>query len=194
MRVESYNSFAMSRNFSGKKIGGISVPDYNDFYFNTKTAPKMSDDKFTEAIVQQAQKDAAIGKAGVECPGFKSLMKSYVSVVSPDRKGMISNALTSLEHIKKLPKPEAISLLDILLGKRIMSADNELSYAEFKDSNGEVIATYSNGGWSFQSTKAEDARTSEFYGIYLDAWNAARSGAEDLPVSATRFGTMDVIV
>lgn len=113
--------------------------------FFTKTVPKMSDEKFKEAIIQQAQKDAPTGKFGVECPGFKNLMDSYVSVISPDRKGIIDKTLATFNSINQSPiqQPKAISLLDILLGKRIMPTGNEISYAEFKDSSGEIVVTFS---------------------------------------------------
>ncbi|WP_077610219.1 hypothetical protein [Clostridium sp. Marseille-P2415] len=189
MRIGSYNSITVNQQFSKKKPSSVPVPD-----FFAKTAPKMSDVKFNEAIVQQAQKDASTGKFGVECPGFKSLMESYVSVVSPDRKGIIDKAMTTLNGINQssVPQPEAISLLDILLGKRIMSASNEISYAEFKDGSGEIVATFSNGTWHAMGTPAEDARTSEFYGIYIEAWNAARGEITDPAVSGTSSGTIDV--
>lgn len=57
---------------------------------------------------------------------------------------------------------KAISLLDILLEKLTMSNDNTISYAEFKDSSGEIVATFSNGTWHAMGIPAEDARTSEF--------------------------------
>lgn len=55
-------------------------------------------------------------------------MDSYVSVVSPDRKGIIDNALATLNSINQspIPLPKSISLLDILFGKRIMSTDNDI--------------------------------------------------------------------
>lgn len=189
MRVDSYNSFAGNQQCSRKRISSVLVPD-----FFTKKAPKMGDEKFKEVIIQQAQKDAPTGKFGVECPGFKNLMDSYVSVVSPDRKGIIDNALATLNSINQspIPLPKSISLLDILCGKRIMSTDNEISYAEFKDSSGEIVATFSNGTWHAMGTPAEDARTSEFYGIYREAWNAARGEATDPPVSDTSAGTINV--
>lgn len=191
MRIERYSGLEMSYKSFGKRIRGVSVPDYDSDNFYTKTSPKMSDEKFREIIVKQAQKDATTGKFGVECPGFKSLMKSFVSVASPDRKGIITNALTSLGKMNKLPKAEAISLLDILLGKRIISADHELSYADFKDSSGEIVATFSNGTWHAMGTPAEDARASEFYGIYRDAWNAAKSETANTPVP-TAANSIDI--
>lgn len=189
MRINSYNSFQVNQPSSRKKASSVSVPE-----FFIKKEPKMSDDKFKEAIIRQAQKDAPTGKFGVECPGFKNLMDSYVSVVSPDRKGIIDNALATLNSINQspIPQPKAISLLDILLGKRMISDNNEISYAEFKDSSGEVVATFSNGTWHAMGTPAEDARTSEFYGIYRDAWNAARNETTTPPVSNTSSGTIDV--
>lgn len=189
MRINSYNSFQVNQPSSRNKASSVSVPD-----FFAKKAPKMSDDKFKEAIIQQAQKDAPTGKFGVDCPGFKNLMDSYVSVVSPDRKGIIDNAMAALGSINQspIPQPKALSLLDILLGKLTMSDDNTISYAEFKDSSGEIVATFSNGTWHAMGTPAEDARTSEFYGIYREAWNAARGEATTPPVSDTSAGTIDV--
>lgn len=189
MRINSFNRFPESQQFSRKRISSVPLPDYF-----TKKAPKMNDDKFKEAIIQLAQKDAPTGRFGVECPGFRNLMDSYVSVVSPDRKGIIDNALATLSSIYQspIPQPKAISLLDILFGKRIMSDDNTISYAEFKDSSGEIVATFSNGTWHAMGTPAEDARTSEFYGIYREAWNAARGEATTPLVSDTSAGTIDV--
>ncbi len=37
-------------------------PDYTDFYFNTQKAPAMSDEKYRDAIIEQAQKDHSAGK------------------------------------------------------------------------------------------------------------------------------------
>ena len=191
MQVVSCNRNSISSNYSAAKICNIPLPDYNGFHYDTRTPSKMSEQKYEEAIVRQAQKDAATGKYGVECPGFKSLMKSYVSVVSPDRKGIIENALSGLSKVCKSPEPETISLLEILLGIKATKVD-AAPYAEFKDSNGELVATYSNSGWTFFSTKAETARTTEFDVIYHAAWNAARNDKDG--ASIAKAGSFDVVV
>ncbi|MDR2022489.1 MAG: hypothetical protein LBQ71_04415 [Hungatella sp.] len=97
MRIGNFNTFAQSCLFSGTgKIGNVQLPDYTDFHFNTQKSPAMNDDKYKEAIVEQAKKDQAAGKFQSESSGFRNLVKSYVSVSSPDRKGIITESLTAV--------------------------------------------------------------------------------------------------
>ncbi len=79
-----------------KKRGSVPSPDYTDFHFNTKTAPAMSDEKYKTAIIEQAKKDQAAGKFQSDSAGFRNLVKSYVSAVSPDRKSIISQGLRAI--------------------------------------------------------------------------------------------------
>lgn len=52
-------------------------------------------------------------------------------------------------------------------------------YIEFYDSNGEMVATYSNNGWTMFDTKAETGRRIEMCSIYNKAWgNAAKKSKE----------------
>lgn len=174
MRIGNDKPFAQSHLLSGtEKRGNVQLPDYTDFHLNTKTAPAMSDDKYRAAIIEQAKKDQEAGKFQSESAGFRSLVKSYVSVVSPDRKNMISEGLRAIyKNIN--PEPKTFNLLDYLLGTvKYNKEGNDLSYAEFYDSNGEMVATYSNSGWTSFGTKEENARESELWGIYNDAWNSA---------------------
>ena len=77
MRIENYNTFAQSRLFSGTgKIGNVQLPDLNDFHFNTKQSPAMSEDKYEEAIIEQAKKDQSEGKFQSDSAGFRNLVKS----------------------------------------------------------------------------------------------------------------------
>ncbi|MCQ1529703.1 hypothetical protein [Lutispora saccharofermentans] len=59
-------------------------------------------------------------------------------------------------------------------------------------SSGEIVATFSNGTWHAMGTPAEDARTSEFYGIYREAWNVARGEATTPTVYDTSAGMIDI--
>lgn len=174
MRIGNNKPFAQSHLLSEtEKQGNVQLPDYTDFHFNTKTAPAMSDDKYRSAIIEQAKKDQAAGKFQSESAGFKSLVKSYVSAVSPDRKNMISEGLRAI-YKNNNPEPKTFNLLDYLLGTVKYSKEgNDLSYAEFYDGNGEMVATYSNSGWTSFGTKEENARESELWGIYNNAWNSA---------------------
>lgn len=75
----------------------IQQPDFIRFDCCTKTAPAMSEEKYREAIVKQAQMDAAAGKFGDEySKGYRNLKKSFVSVSSPDRKSIIAGVWRAL--------------------------------------------------------------------------------------------------
>ena len=187
MRVENCGTFAQNRLSSGAgKIGNVPSPNYSDFNFNTKKAPAMSDEKYREAIVEQAKKDQSAGKFQSDSAGFRSLEKSYVSAVSPDRKNIITKGLTAIFKNKN-PQPKTLSLLDYLLGNvEYCKEATDVSYAAFYDSNGEMVATYSNGRWTSYGTKAENARQTELCGIYNQAWNnAAKASQRNGPVVST---------
>ena len=49
-------------------------------------------------------------------------------------------------------------------------------YIEFYDKNGEMVATYSNNGWTMYTTNAEAARQTEMCMIYNEAWGNAKRG------------------
>ncbi|MFT3986001.1 MAG: hypothetical protein QM697_19050 [Lachnospiraceae bacterium] len=133
----------------------------------------MVDEKYREAIIAQAKKDQSAGKFQSESSGFRSLVKSYVSTVSPDRKNIITEGLTAIFKNKN-PQPKTLNLIDYLFGNvKYCKEATDVSYAEFYDSNGEMVASYSNGKWISYGTKAENARESELWGIYNEAWNNA---------------------
>ncbi|MGC6174672.1 hypothetical protein [Lacrimispora sp. 38-1] len=179
MRIGNEQSLAQSRPLTGtQKRGNVPSPDYTDFHFNTKTAPAMSDEKYKTAIIEQAKKDQAAGKFQSDSAGFRNLVKSYVSAVSPDRKSIISEGLKAIyKNIRQEPK--TFNLLDYMFGSVKYSREaNDVSYAEFYDSNGEMVASYSNGRWISYGTKAENARESELWGIYNQAWNSAAKASQ----------------
>lgn len=179
MRIENYNTFSQScQKSSSRKIGNVPLPDYSDFHFNSKKSPAMSDEKYREAIIEQAKKDQSAGKFQSESAGFRSLVKSYVSAVSPDRKNIIKEGLTAIFKINK-PQPKTLNLIDYLFGNvKYCKEATDVSYAEFYDSNGEMVASYSNGTWISYGTKEENTRESELWGIYNDAWNNAGKASQ----------------
>lgn len=192
MRIGNDQSLAQSRPLKGTVKGGnVPSPDYTDFHFNTKTAPAMSDDKYKTAIIEQAKRDQAAGKFQSESAGFRNLVKSYVSAVSPDRKSIISEGLRAI-YKNTRQEPKTFNLLDYMFGSVKYSKEaDDVSYAEFYDSNGEMVASCSNGRWISYGTKTENSRESELWGIYNHAWNSAakvsrgNQGAADTDASAS---------
>lgn len=198
MRVENYSTFAKNSLLSGvEKSGSIPSPNYSNFNFNTKKAPAMSDGKYKEAIIEQAKKDQSDGKFQSDSAGFRSLVKSYVSTVSPDRKNIISSGLKAILKNNN-PQPKTLNLIDYLLGSvKYCKEATDVSYAEFYDSNGEMVASYSNGRWISYGTKAENARESELLGIYNEAWNNAASASQNNSFATsteTNIGLIDQFV
>lgn len=185
MRIENSNTFSQSRQLSSsRKIGNVPLLDYSDFHFNSKKSPAMSDEKYREAIIEQAKKDQSARKFQSESAGFRSLVKSYVSSVSPDRKNIITQGLKAIFKNKN-PQPKTLNLIDYLLGSvKYCKESTDVSYAEFYDSNGEMVASYSNGRWISYGTKEENTRESELWGIYNDAWNNAAKASQGVSTDA----------
>ncbi len=85
-------------------------------------------------------------------------------------------------HTGSIPKP--MSLLDVFLkngSAKYQKTDNELTYAEFYDSEGNMIASYDRGKWTELRTPDEAARQIEFCGIYNQAWGDAKRAATNPP-------------
>jgi len=186
MYVTNNNYATQNRVFSGTaKIAGVRLPDFTDVHVNTKKQSGTSDSEYEQAIIAQAIKDQQAGKVQNESAGFNKLAKSYVSEVSPDRNRIITQGLK--EALKKGSKND----LDILKpidwiallfeGKIKYQKESDcVEYAEFYDGNGEMVASYSNGGWTMFGTKAETGRQMEMCSIYNAAWGAAaRAGHQE---------------
>lgn len=179
MEVKSSIGALQRKSFLGTgSIGGIHLPDFNDKYFFSKKKSGISDGEYKRQIREQAYKDFAKGQFQNKSEGFNRLMKSYTSEVSPDRKGIITSSLNAvLWNRKKVQKP--IDLFATLLeGKvkyqKLPSGNSE--YMEFFDKNGEIVASYSNNGWTMYTTNAEAARQTEMCRIYNAAWGNAKRG------------------
>lgn len=175
MYVSNNSSVTQSRAFSNTgKIGGVSLPDFDSVFVYTKKKSDISDSDYEKAIVEQAAKDQATEKFQNESQGFNTLAKRYVSEVSPDRKNIITTGLHQITK-NKVDSEKPLNYITLLLkGKVKYQKDSaNITYAEFYDSNGEMVATYSNGGWTMLSTQAETARQIDMCSIYNRAWNAA---------------------
>ena len=179
MQIHLSNGSLQQRVFSGTgSIGGIHLPDFNDKYVFTKKKSGISKEEYRKQIVEQAYKDFENGTFQNKSEGFNRLMKSYTSEVSPDRKGIITSGLKAVSRNgKNVLKP--IDFVATLLEGEVRyrkqpSGDSE--YIEFYDKSGEMVATYSNKGWTMFTTNAEAARQTEMCMIYNAAWGNARRG------------------
>ena len=177
MQVDSIN--LQQRYFSGTgSIGGIHLPDFNDKYVYTRKKSGISDSEYRRQIMEQAYKDYEKGQFQNKSEDFNRLMKQYVSEISPDRKGIITSGLKAVSRNRQdVIKP--IDFIATLLEgevkyQKLPSGKSE--YIEFYDKNGEMVATYSNNGWTMYPTKAEVARQTEMCMIYNEAWGNAKRG------------------
>lgn len=179
MNVNLNSISLQQRKFSGtNSIGGIRLPDFNDKYVFSKKKSNTSNAEYKKQIAEQAYEDFKNGQFQNKSEGFNKLMKKYTSEVSPDRKGIITSGLKAVSRNKQSGLKPIDLLATILEGKvkyqRMPSGQTD--YIEFYDKNGEMVATYSNNGWTMYTTNAEAARQTEMCMIYNEAWGNAKRG------------------
>ena len=179
MRVNLSNSSLQNRYFSGTgSIGGIHLPDFNDKYVFSIKKSGISDEEYRKQIREQAYEDFSKGQFQNKSEGFNSLMKSYTSEVSPDRKGIITSGLKAVSRNRQnvlKPIDFVATLLEGKLKYQKLPSGNS-DYIEFYDKNGERVATYYNNGWTMYTTNAEASRQTEMCMIYNEAWGNAKRG------------------
>ena len=179
MQVNSSNGSLQNRYFSGTgSIGGIHLPDFHDQYVFSKKKSGISDEEYRKRIRKQAYEDFAKGQFQNNSEGFNSLMKSYTSEVSPDRKSIITSGLKAVSKNRQNVFKPIDFMATLLEGKvkyqKLPSGSKD--YIEFYDKNGEMVATYSNNGWTMYTTRAEASRQTEMCMIYNEAWGNAKRG------------------
>lgn len=118
----------------------------------SKADPEMSDEDYENAIIELAQKHAAENNFfGVNDNSLRGLQESYISVVSPDRTGIIGGASGGM-----------------------IPANVNAQMAKAYDDSGNHIATYdSNNGWTNVATDDEKARMKSFTDLYTKAYREA---------------------
>ena len=164
-------------------------PNYGSGGMPTKSAPIMSDVEFKAKIEEMARKDAFAGKeieARNSSAEYHDLLRNYISVDSPDRKGIVDNTLSNLAGKLRVMAPRlnfTYDLMSLLMGHSVMfnSRDIGTNFINFRDANGNITAMYSERpfgggmGWTHCPTDAENAREREFANIYYDAFFEAQS-------------------
>lgn len=160
------------------KIGGIPLPNFNGDYVFSREKSKTGGAEYKKKIVEQAYEDYAKGKFQNQSDGFNKLMKQYTQEVSPNRKGIITSGLKAVSRNRETVLEPLDVVATLLEGEvryqKLPSGNSE--YIEFYDKNGEMVATYSNNGWTMYTTKAEAARQTEMCLIYSAAWGDAKKG------------------
>ena len=179
MQVNCFNGSLQNRRFSGTgSIGGIHLPDFNDKYVFSKKKSGISEEEYRKRIREQAYEDFEKGQFQNKSEGFNRLMKSYTSEVSPDRKGIITSGLKVVSGNRQTVLKPIDFVATLLEGKvkyqKLPSGNSD--YIEFYDKNGEMVATYSNNGWTMYTTNAEASRQTEMCMIYNEAWGNAKRG------------------
>jgi len=156
----------------------------------SKSEPAMSNEEYREKFIEMAKRDATAGiRYSHDVNGeFNTLMRSYTSVVSPDRQAIIDKAMPAVKEKAKKMAQEDSSLkkfVEILLfgevsdaSMNMQEAGQAIEIAKFKDEFGNVVARLSTRGWSMIPTKAETERSQEMLVVYNDAWNETRFGEE----------------
>jgi hypothetical protein len=208
---------------TGPKIGTVRLPNFkenNEMY--SKTTPTRSDEEILKDIVELAKKHAENGTFHNTDNEYLDLYKEYVSSVSPDREGILTSSLKEIFGKTKANKEEGaidfntsilqqtIKIMEqtknktsseilkqisgAMYGKASITDGNKLSYAEFYNSSGEMIASYDTTGWGTYFTKEEDARYHEINAAYnkefLSVYNAQNPS---LPKSVDVGNTFDVV-
>jgi len=121
-------------------------PNWNNML--TKSDPIMTDEEFEKAIWEQAWKDASNGLARMNNPEVAQMRRSFISVVSPDRKAAYEKTMSMTGG--KLPINQMIF-----------------------DDNGNRLMHYTpNGFWAPRSTPDELSRLAKFNQIYNEAYSA----------------------
>jgi len=139
----------------------------------SRSEPKMSDEEFEQRIIELAKRDQAAGRFHCKDPSseLNQLRFSYISVVSPDREGMINNALPMIlgnaNTLTRSMTPNSMCpkelIWKLLLGIEIPPVSNlnlgqRRLLFELKDADGNSLATLTTDGWSMTPTPAENAR------------------------------------
>ncbi len=191
MLVNSSHASLQQWFYSGTgRFGGLRRPDFHDKFIFSKEKSGLSDEEYRKQIVEQAYEDFAEGRFQNQSNGFNKLMKRYTSEVSPDRKGIITSGLKAVSRNRQNVQKPIDIVATLLEGKvkyqKLPSGSSD--YIEFYDKNGEMVATYSNNGWTMYTTNAEASRQTEMCMIYNQAWGNAKRG---IPLEAEEAGNIE---
>jgi hypothetical protein len=161
------------------------LANYRDLL--SKAKPLMSDEKFMDAARELARKDFALGiRDGAE---FHALRDAFISVVSPDRVGLVESVLRNASNT-----PNGTFIRDLLHAFMLqengyddsarvsgvtVTPTGELASMNIHDSAGNISVMYSHwGGWTPVLTSEEWERNHKILAVYNDEWFALHNEAK----------------
>jgi hypothetical protein len=162
-----------------------SLVNYRDLLSRSK--PLMSDERFMEAARELARKDFSLGiRADAE---FSALRDAFLSVVSPDRVGLVENTFGKMADSldKRLPRNllEVFMMMENELGDLpqvsnvTVTPTGKLASINIHDDSGNVVVMYSYwSGWTASWTPEEWQRHHKILGVYNDEWYALHNEAK----------------
>ena len=188
--ISNIGASPMTNSFASRiDMRGFTLPAFPSL-IPTRGQSNLSDEEFDEKIMDLARRSFAAQEdfffshtSGNSELNY--LRRDFVSVVSPDRVGIINNTLASLADkisslIMRLRPNRSMNLLEILFQNSHLFGSENIggNFIRFTDSSGNEIASFSSNGigWSSVPTDAENSRHHNFNA----RWRAAfkRAGAE----------------
>lgn len=157
-------------NFYGNiKTDSLEVFKRNNSGFLSYKKPSYTDNELSQKIKDKAREDFLKGEWKKD-KDFLKLRYEFISSVSPNRNRIISDGIKKMSFDKN--PIHLIDFVELLLnGKVIYTKNNNVvTYAEFYDDNGELVAKFSNGILKQCMTDAENKRAMEFDWIYALAY------------------------
>jgi hypothetical protein len=168
----------------------------------------MSDERFMEAARELARKDFALGiRADKE---FNALRDAFVSVVSPDRVGLVESVLKNASNASNSGFIRDL-LHAIMLQENgfedypnvsnvTVTPTGELASMSIHDAAGNIVVQYCHwNGWIGPGTPEEWDRHHKILAVYNDEWFALHNEAKrennrfELLQNDLGVGTFDVV-
>ncbi|MCL1862484.1 MAG: hypothetical protein FWF78_02840 [Defluviitaleaceae bacterium] len=136
----------------------------------THTAPRKTDEEFKEAIKEAARRDFERGYFQ-NSPETQELIDDFISVVSPDRRSIIENAMQANGGFS--------GLRIINLASHLPRGQTPIHFSHVHERSNRHISSIqlTNYGWDFTFTLAEAERSRDILEVYNNAWRAVQNEA-----------------
>lgn len=158
----------------------------------------LSSSQLEQKIMELARRDVAAGKNsgfggkyGSGTDEWQKLRNDYISVASPDRKGIISNSLSSFASKMSSAgiQYNRMNFFQMLFQNNWLSKDIHGNFIDFRDASGNRVASFSeHDGWMAIATPAELARIQEFRAVWDKAIAAANKEIESASTTSEMAG------
>jgi len=189
------NNSAITASYAPKSSKIPAVPD-----LLTSGQSDMGDSEIEKKIMEMARRDVAAGKNSkfaesgkgmsfkVGTDEWHKLRNDYISSVSPNRKGIITNTLSNLANRMSSMQINfnRANFFQVLFKNSGLFGSNDIgsNFIRFRDASGNEIAFYSEyQGWVNIETPAEQSRRQDFNIMWDKAIATAQqeinSGAND---------------